>query len=74
MCDNDVRSCDFCKRGRVITRQEDIAFHQWTDKGYVFCEVSIPIGVCEQCGAKNWNEAADAIINDAVRQQYDRIP
>jgi hypothetical protein len=74
MSNYDLRKCDFCRRGRVMIRRQNIAFRQWTDKGYICCEVSIPIGICQRCGAKTWDEAADAIIADAVRQQYDKLP
>jgi hypothetical protein len=69
---NDER-CDFCKRGTVITRDEKLAFHQWTSRGYVSCRVVIPVGTCERCGAKSWDEAAEAIIEQAVRQEYDKL-
>jgi len=70
----DAERCDFCEQGRVIRRTEELAFHQWTSRGYVFCKVKIPMGTCERCGAKSWDEAAEALIEDAVRQQYDKLP
>jgi len=36
---HDVHQCDFCKKGRVITRKRQLAFRQWTDRGYVHCRV-----------------------------------
>jgi hypothetical protein len=66
--------CDFCGQGKVFTRDEELAFHQWTSRGYVFCKVRIPMGTCDRCGAKNWDEAAEAIIEQAVRQEYDKLP
>ena len=71
MSDGDI--CDFCEQGKVVTREEELAFYQWTTRGYVFCRVRIPMGTCEACGAKTWNEAAEAIIEDAVRQEHDRL-
>jgi hypothetical protein len=70
---HDVERCDFCKRGRVTRLNQRITFRQWTDKGYVFCRAEIPIGVCEQCGARNWNEDAEAIIEEVVRREYDKL-
>jgi len=70
---DDVERCDFCKRGRVIRRNQQISFRQWTDKGYIFCRAEIPIGVCERCGSRHWNEDAEAIINEVVRQEYDKL-
>jgi hypothetical protein len=71
---NDVERCDFCKRGRVAIRNQPISFRQWTDKGYVFCRAEIPIGVCDRCGAKHWNQVAEAIIEEVVRREYDKLP
>lgn len=71
MTDND--RCDLCERGKVVKRNEKLSFHQWTNRGYVFCSVVIPLGTCEQCGAKTWDEAAEAIIEQAVRKEYDKL-
>ena len=70
---HDVERCDFCKRGRVARRNQPISFRQWTDKGYVFCRAEIPIGVCDRCGAKHWNQVAEAIIEEVVRREYDKL-
>jgi hypothetical protein len=69
-----VNLCDFCKQGQVITRNEKISFHQKTNRGYVFCEVVVPVGNCDRCGAKTWDEAAEAIIEDAVRRASEKLP
>jgi hypothetical protein len=66
--------CDFCGKGPVVERTEEIALHQWTDKGYVFCRVAIPLAICRNCGGRNWHEKADAIIAEAVRHAYDKLP
>jgi hypothetical protein len=65
--------CDFCKAGRLIERTQLIAFHQWTDKGYVFCRATVLIGVCDQCGSRNWDDVAEATIDEAVRQAYEEL-
>jgi hypothetical protein len=70
---HDVERCDFCKRGQVTRRNQPINFRQWTDKGYVFCRAEIPIGVCDRCGAKHWNQVAEAIVEEVVRREYDKI-
>ena len=70
---HDVQRCDFCKHGHVTGRNEGISFRQWTDKGYVFCRAEIPIGDCDCCGAKHWNQDAEAIINEVVRREYDKL-
>jgi hypothetical protein len=72
MTDNQAESCDFCRRGRVIKRSEDIGFYQWTDKGYLYCRATIPVGVCDHCGMKSWDDDAESIIEEAIRRAYDR--
>jgi hypothetical protein len=66
--------CDFCKIGHVVRRNQPISFHQWTDKGYVFCNATIPVGICDRCRAEHWDEVAEAMIEDAVRKEYDKLP
>jgi hypothetical protein len=73
MAHNDTPGCNFCDSGPVIKTKEEISFHQWTDKGYVHCETVIPIGICAHCGAKNWMEAADAIIEESIRVEYKKL-
>jgi hypothetical protein len=65
--------CDFCGHRSVVTRFEQLAFHQWTDRGYVSCRVTVPIGTCEQCGAKSLGEAAEELIEEAARQERDKL-
>lgn len=75
MADLDhVQQCDFCKKGRVITRNEKIAFRQRTDRGYIHCRAEIPIGLCNLCGSSHWNPEAEAIIEEVVRCEYDKLP
>ena len=66
--------CDLCHQGRIIKTMQDITFHQWTSKGNVSCKVTIPIGICDNCGAKNWNEETEAIIEAAVKRETDKLP
>jgi hypothetical protein len=70
---DNAQDCDFCKHGHVDIRAQDIAFRQWTDKGYVFCRATIPIGVCNRCGSRHWSEDAEAIIEDVVRREYRKL-
>jgi len=65
--------CDFCKAGQLIERTQLIAFHQWTDKGYIFCRATVLIGVCDKCGSRNWDDIAEATIDEAVRQAYEKL-
>jgi hypothetical protein len=66
--------CYFCKRGHFVRISRQIAFHQWTDKGYVLCRVEVPVGVCDRCASCDWSEEAEGIIEAAVRREYDRLP
>ncbi len=70
---DDAQQCDFCKKGRVMTRKQELAFRQWTDRGYVQCRAEVPIGLCEGCGSKHWSQEAEAIIEQAVRHEYDKL-
>jgi hypothetical protein len=65
--------CELCHRGHAVKQRERMRFHQWTDRGYVLCEVTIPVGICGRCGMKSWDEAAEAIIEQAVREARDRL-
>jgi hypothetical protein len=70
---HDVQDCDFCKKGLVARHSQQIAFRQWTDKGYVFCRATVPVGRCDRCGARHWNADAEAIIEAVVRTEYDKL-
>ena len=70
----DIEQCIFCKTGRISRKDQEIAFKQRTAKGYVFCRVRIPMDHCDQCGLKSWDCDAEAIIDDAVRREYGKIP
>jgi hypothetical protein len=65
--------CEFCQHGSLITRDEAMSFHQWTDRGTVSCRVMIPMKICGKCGMKTWDEAAEAVIEQAVSQAYDKL-
>jgi hypothetical protein len=69
----DLQRCDFCKVGSIIKSDQRIVFRQRTDKGYVICRATVPMGVCDNCGSKNWDDDAEAIIEEAVRREYDKL-
>jgi hypothetical protein len=71
---DDAQQCAFCKKGRIVTRKQELAFRQWTDRGYAHCRVEVPIGICDRCGSEHWNQEADAIVEEAVRREYDKLP
>jgi hypothetical protein len=71
---DDAQQCVFCKKGCVITRKQQLAFRQWTDRGYVHCRAEVPIGLCDRCGSKHWNQEAEAIVEEVVRREYEKLP
>jgi hypothetical protein len=71
---NDVQRCVLCKVGTLTRSDQEIAFKQRTDKGYVFCRVTIPMDICDNCGWKTSDNDAEAIIGEAVRQEYEKKP
>lgn len=58
----------------MVKRTQQIAFHQWTDKGYVACKATIPMLVCDHCGTKMWDDDGEEIIEQAVKEAYDKLP
>jgi hypothetical protein len=72
--DNDTDDgCPVCKVGLLALHNEAISFYQWTDKGYVFCHAAVPVRICKGCGFKNWDDAAEAAIEEAVRRESDKL-
>ena len=69
----DVLRCALCKVGSLIRSDREIAFKQRTDKGYVFCRVMVPMDICDHCGWKTFNEDAEAIIDQAIRDGYEKL-
>jgi hypothetical protein len=53
---------------------QQLSFGQWTTKGYVFCRVTVPVLTCDRCGARTWDETTEAAIEDAVKQEVDKLP
>jgi YgiT-type zinc finger domain-containing protein len=70
---DDADTCHWCKRGRLVRQRQDLAFYQWTDKGYIFCSAEIPRLICESCGSKAWDDVAESIIEEVVRLENDKL-
>jgi hypothetical protein len=32
----------------------------------------VPIGLCDVCGAKTWDEIAESIVEEAIRKEYEK--
>jgi hypothetical protein len=70
---NASEICPLCKRSNIVGEDRQLAFRQKTDKGHVFCRVTISMNICKACGLTSWGDAAEAIIEDAVREQYAKL-
>ena len=66
--------CEICKQRRVTKRMEEMAFRQWSDKGYVHCQVRVFMGTCNNCGAKSLDPGSEKILDEAFQREYDKLP
>ena len=73
MDDDSPEQCAFCRQGTVTVRNEALAFYQSTDRGSVLCRVIIPMSVCDRCGSRGWDEGAEALIEEAVLREYEKL-
>jgi len=74
MDDEAGGGCPFCKADRLGRRIDRIAFHQWTDRGRVVCRLSVPTGICNNCGARVWGGESETLVAQAVKHEYDKLP
>ena len=65
---DDVTVCDFCHQKRVTWKSEELAFRQSSDKGYVHCRVRLPMGTCQNCGAKSLEPGSDRMLDAAFEE------
>jgi hypothetical protein len=72
--DDEAVICEICKKGHVTKRREELAFRQWSDKGYVHCQVTILMGTCDKCGAKSLDPGSEKILDGAFQREYDKLP
>jgi hypothetical protein len=66
--------CGVCGSADIRWGLEDMIFWQLTDKGYVYCLVELSIGTCRSCGSKILDPDSDAILDAALRREYDGLP
>ena len=57
--------CAFCHNGKVQRTAEEMAFRQWSDKGYIHCHVIVMVDVCRGCGFQTLDEDAEKIMDAA---------
>jgi hypothetical protein len=72
--DDEPTICEICKQGRVTKHMEEVAFRQWSDKGYVHCRVTILVGTCDNCGFKSLDPGSNKLMDEAVQREYDKLP
>jgi len=53
---------------------EEIAFRQWSDKGYIHCRVTILMGTCDNCDVKSLGPGSEKILDEAFQREYDKLP
>lgn len=66
--------CLFCKQGHVARLTKELTFRQTTDRGPIVCRITVPVGRCSKCGAETFDAEAEAMIESAVRREYDKLP
>jgi hypothetical protein len=67
-----IQRRDFCKTGRVTMHYKLISFRQWSERGDIFCEAEIPLGICNRCGSQHWNQDAETIVEEVFQEGYRR--
>jgi len=71
--DDEAIACDFCKRGRVAMRMEELALRQLSDKGYVHYRARIRIGTCDACHSRSLGPGSGAALDAAFLCEYDNL-
>ena len=70
--EHKIDLCPYCAKGRVIKRVEAIKFRRWSTKGYIHCQVIIPVGFCDQCHSFSVDPGADEIFEKAFQQEFEK--
>jgi hypothetical protein len=71
--EDELIICEICKQGRVTKRMEEMAFRQWSDKGYIHWRVTILIGTCDNCRVKSLDPGSNKILDEAFQREYDKL-
>lgn len=74
MSSRDVEVCPVCKYGHIVKITRELSFQQITDKGRVNCRIQVPVGTCTHCGFHMLDGNAQAVLDQAVRREYDKLP
>jgi hypothetical protein len=65
--------CENLQTGARDKRMEEMAFRQWSDKGYIHCRVTILIDTCNNCHRKYLEPGADKVLDEAFQREYDKL-
>ncbi len=65
-----MRHCDFCSRGRLRARREDLSFRQSSDLGWIEVRLELGIRRCDACRMADLDPDADAAMEAAFRRAY----
>jgi len=68
--EDKMSSCDFCGKGRIVKRKQNISFRQMSDWGPILCQAAVAVSVCNHCGASSLEPGADKIFDEAFQRQY----
>ena len=66
--------CPLCKYHQTVRVTIDLAFHQMTDRGRATCCVAVRPSICPRCGFECLDAEAEARLDEAVRQEYNKLP
>jgi len=69
----ESETCILCEQAHVLEENREIDFRQHTDKGEVLCRVAVQFNVCPQCGFEYWDDHAEAALDEAVREAYEKL-
>ncbi|MBX6369607.1 MAG: hypothetical protein IRZ04_16600 [Rhodospirillales bacterium] len=70
---DDDDSCPYCKKGRMIFRNEEITVSELTDRGEVVCQVVVPMGSCTVCNSRMMGSGGSEKVANALRRARDAL-
>ena len=64
------KACPCCKRGNLIKKDREIAYSQWTDKGFVLCRVTVRLASASDVAPRASAIRSNPFAEDAVHREY----
>lgn len=71
--ESDDDWCPYCKKGRMVFRDEEITVSELTDKGEVVCQVVVPMGSCTVCNSRMMGSGGSEEVANALRRARDAL-